>query len=172
MKHTFAIIYSWFIRSILFFLPDIPCFMRLRGFCYSLAMPQCGANFQVAHSAVLNGLDQLYVGKDVYIANFCSFISNGNIYIGSEVLFGPSVVISAGNHTFDGESYRHRASSKMDVHIEEGSWIAANVTIVGGSTVPKKSIIAANSCVSTKMELQEHALYGGVPAIFIKELCV
>lgn len=72
--------------------------MRFRGWLYSLGMASCGKNFQVTHSAILNGLDNMFVGKDVYIANFGNFICNDPIYIGDGVLFGPSVVMSSGNH--------------------------------------------------------------------------
>ena len=170
MKHKLGIFYSFLVRTFLFFLPDAPVIMRFRGWLYSLFMRQCGKNFQVAHSAVLNGLDDLIVGDNVYIANFCSFISNGLIIIENDVLFGPSVVVSAGNHQFNGHDYKSLSSEKQDVRIGSGSWIAANVSIVGGAIIPQQSVVAANSCVTRSLEQGEHCLYGGVPARKIKQL--
>lgn len=170
MKHKLLLIYSWVVRTFCFFLPDVPLLMRFRGWLYSLGAASCGKNFQVTHSAIINGLDDLHVGNNVYLANFCNIISNGKISIGDDVLFGPAVIISSGNHQFDGTSYNHLPSSKNEVIIGRGSWIASNVTITAGSYIPDQSIIAANSCVTPKMEQRIHSLYAGSPAKFIKEL--
>lgn len=170
MKHKLGIFYSFLVRTLLFFLPDMPLIMRFRGWLYSLLMKQCGRNFQVAHSAILNGLDDFVVGQNVYIANFCNFISNGEIIIEDDVLFGPLVVVSSGNHQFNGHDYKSLPSERKDVKIGCGSWVAANVTIVGGAIVPRHSVVAANSCVTKRMEQDENCLYGGVPAKKIIQL--
>ncbi len=170
MTHKLILIYSWLVRTVCYFLPDVPVLMRFRGWLYSLCMQRCGKNFQVCHSVILNGLDDMIVGDHVYLANFCYVISNGKITIEDNVLFGPSVVISAGNHQFDGTAFNHLPSSKNDVHIGSGSWIASNVTITAGSCIPKQSVIAANSCVTPKMEQHIHSLYAGTPAKWIKAL--
>ncbi len=170
MKHKFILLYSWLVRTCCYFLPDVPFLMRFRGWLYSLAMCKCGKNFQVNHSVILNGLDDMLVGNNVYIGNGCHIISNGKITIEDNVLLGPCVIISAGNHQFDGESYRQLPSNRKDVSIGSGCWIASHVTIVGGSKVPAQSIIAANSCVIPSIEQIQHGLYAGVPAKFIKSL--
>lgn len=170
MKHKLILIYSWFIYVLTYFLPDIPSLMRFRGWLYSLAMQKCGKNFQICHSSILNGLDDMILGDNIYIANFCNVISNGKVVIQDDVIFGPSVAISSGNHQFDGLSYNHLPSSRNDVLIEKGSWIGAHVTIVGGSIIPQQSIIAANACVTPHMGYCVHSLYGGVPAKQIKQL--
>ena len=53
MKHRLLLLYSWLVKTVLFFLPDIPLIMRFRGFLYSLGMPSCGSNFQVAHNVII-----------------------------------------------------------------------------------------------------------------------
>lgn len=150
MKHKLLLLYSWFVRVLLFFAPDIPFIMRFRGFLYGLGMKRCGRNFQATHTVILNGLDEMSIGENVYIANNCVLISNGEITIGNDVLLAPSVVVSSGNHQFCNGSFRHIPSIKENVCIEPGSWIAANVTIIGGSVVPTQSIIGANSVVTKK----------------------
>ena len=130
MKHKLLLVYSWFVRTVLFFLPDFPFFMRFRGWLYGLGMKKCGKNFQVTHSAVLNTIDMIVVGDNVYIANFCSLIANGVIEIGDNVLFGPGVVVSSGNHKYvNGQLVKE--SDRKDVMIEKNSWVAANCTVVG-----------------------------------------
>ena len=170
MKHKLLLIYAWFVRTLLFFFPDIPLLMRFRGFLYGLAMKRCGRNFQVAHSAIINGVDCCNVGRDVYIANSCNFILNGSLTVGDEVIFGPGVLLSTGNHQFDGSSYRFSASKKQNVTIGSGSWIGGNSSVLGGALIPDRSIIAAGSVVTKKSCNNCSGIYGGVPAIFIKAL--
>ncbi|MBC5643679.1 acyltransferase [Parabacteroides sp. BX2] len=169
MKHKSLLLYSWFVRTLLYFLPDIPFIMRFRGWLYSLGMASCGKNFQVTHSAILNGLDNMFVGKDVYIANFGNFICNDPIYIGDGVLFGPSVVMSSGNHVFDGIDFRSKVHREK-ISIGDGCWIAAHVTIISGSVIPSKSLIAAGALVTKKSCCGESCgVFGGVPAKFIRK---
>ncbi|MBR4468746.1 MAG: acyltransferase [Bacteroidales bacterium] len=170
MKHKLLLIYSWLIRTLLFFLPDIPFIMRFRGWLYGLGMLHKGKNFQLAHSTILNTIEMISVGENVYIANFCSIIANGNITIGDNTLFGPGVVISSGNHRFE-DGLFIKQSDKKDVAIGKNSWVAANCTIVGGSVLPESSILAANSVLTSKLdETLAGCLYGGTPAKFIKKL--
>lgn len=170
MKHKLVLLYAWFVRSLLFFLPDVPLLMRFRGFMYGLAMKKCGRNFQVAHSTIINGIDLCSIGKDVYIANGCSLILNGTLTIGDDVIFGPGVLVSSGDHQFDGKSFRHSESKKQDVSIGECSWIGGNSSILGNSVIPVKTIIAAGSVVTKNCCKDGPGIYGGVPAKFIKQL--
>ncbi|MEW5846122.1 MAG: acyltransferase [Bacteroidota bacterium] len=170
MKHKLLLIYSWIIRTILFFLPDIPFFMRIRGSLYGLGMKQCGKNFQVAHSSILNSLECFMIGDNVYIANFCNLLGNGTIVIENNVIIGPGVIISAGNHVYENGSFRFSKSIPLDVTIMHGSWIAANCTIVGECIFPSESILAANSVFISIKEFKNKSLYAGVPAKLVKEL--
>ena len=168
MKHKLLLLYTWFIRSLLFFLPDIPVFMRFRGFLYGLAMKHCGNNFQVAHSVIINGVDLCVIGKDVYIANGCNIVLNGTLTIGNEVIFGPGVLLSSGDHQFDGKSFRFSESKRQNVAIGDGCWIGGNSSILGDAHIPASSVIAAGSVVTKKSCSEESGIYGGVPAKFVK----
>ena len=57
MKHKFLLLYSWFVRTIMYFLPDIPFIMRFRGFLYGVGMKKCGKDFQVTHNAIIKELE-------------------------------------------------------------------------------------------------------------------
>lgn len=166
MKHKVSIIYSWFVRTILYFLPNIPIIMRFRGFLYSLLMKKCGVNFQVASNVYFGPLNGLIIGDNVYIAPNNVIIAL-DIEIGNNVIIGPNCVISGGNHLFDGSSFRFLKSLSSKVIIHEGCWIAGNCTIVAGSILPKFSILAGGAVLTKKFEL-EMGIYGGVPARFIK----
>lgn len=168
MMHKLLLIYAWFVRTILFFFPDIPLFMRFRGWLYGLGMKQCGKNFQIAHSAIINGIDLCSFGKNIYIANTCNLVLNGNLSIGDEVIFGPGVLVSTGNHQFDGNSYRFSESTKEDVKIGNGCWIGGNSTVLCGVDVPEKCVVGAGSVVTKKSCNGVSGLYAGSPARLIK----
>lgn len=168
MKHKLLLLYSWLIRTTLFFLPDAPIFMRLRGKMYSYGMKECGRNFQVAHNAILNTLETISVGRDVYIAYSCVLLGGGEIELGDEVVIGPGVVIASGNRTRKFNSFRFGNSRAGTIQLEKGSWVGSNCTIVPGAILPKGSILAANSVLNRKFTTP-NSLYAGVPAV-LKEV--
>ena len=168
MRHKLLLLYSWFVHVFLFFFPDVPCIMRLRGWLYGLGMNKCGRNFQVAHSAILNTIEDIEVGDNVYIANYTSLIANGTIKIGNNSLIGPNCVIAAGAHLYADNSLL-KESKKKNIEISANCWISANCTVAGG-WVPYSSILAAGSVwTGRNVDLKPKSIYGGVPARFIKE---
>lgn len=170
MSHKLKLLYSWFVYSIMFIMPDIPIIMRCRGFFYGLGMIKCGKNFQVTHSVILNTLEKISIGDNVYIANYSQLLANGKIEIKDNVLIGPNVIISSGNHKYE-KGKISKTSYQQNVIINENSWISANCTIVGGGSLPIGSILAANSVCNEKLKnLPPNSLYGGVPAKYIKHL--
>ncbi|WP_026452703.1 acyltransferase [Aequorivita capsosiphonis] len=166
MKHKISIIYSWLIRSLFYFFPNIPIIMRLRGLFYSFLMKECGRNFQVASDVYIGSLSGLIVGDDVYIAPKNVIIAL-DLMIGDNVIIGPNCVISGGNHQFDGSSFRFLKSKAEMVVICKGAWVAGNCTIVAGASLPKFSILAGGAVLTKRFE-GEKGIYGGVPAKFIK----
>ena len=168
MKNKVSILYSWFVRTATYFLPNTPYLMRFRGWLYSLLMKNCGRNFQVFSNAYLNSLNGIEIGDNVYIGPNTVLIGH-EITIKSNVLIGPNCVITSSNHQFNGFNFRDKKSTNTKVVIEKGSWIAGNCTILPNTIVPESSIIAAGS-VLTKRMLEKKSLYGGVPARKIKNL--
>lgn len=168
MKIKISIIYSWFVRTLTYFFPNFPFVMRFRGYLYSFMMNNCGKNFQVHSSVIINSLSGLIVGRDVYIGPNTVIIAV-DLKIEDEVLIGPGCVISGGNHTFFNKSFRFGPTEGKKILISKGSWIAANCTVTAGSVLPERSILAANGALTKKFEKKD-SLYGGIPAKFIKDI--
>ena len=166
--HKILIIYSWFVRTATYFLPNSPSIMRFRGFLYGIGMTGCGKNFQVTSSAYFNSLYGIIIGDNVYIAHNTVIIGSG-ITIEDNVVIGPNSVISSGNHKFINGSFRFSHSNlkkvtlKKNVTLKKGSWVGANCTVVGGTVLPEGSILAAGA-VLTKSFTEKMKIYGGVPA--------
>lgn len=168
MKHRLLLLYSWAVRVLLFFLPDVPFIMRFRGMLYGWAMKKCGKNFQVAHNVILNSLEGLSVGDNVYIAMNNVIFSHGSITVEDNVMFGPSCTVTSGNHTFVNGSYRYGEPIEKPILIKEGSWIGANCVVLPGAELPPHSVLAAGA-VLTSLVACEEGIYAGVPAKLIKK---
>lgn len=168
MKHRLILLYSWAVRVLLFFLPDVPFIMRFRGLLYSFAMKKCGRNFQVAHNVILNSIEGLSVGDNVYIAMNNVVFSHGIIIIEDNVMFGPSCTITSGNHTFLNGSYRYGEPIEKPIIIMEGAWIGANCVILPGVKFPPRSVLAAGAVLTSSIDDVE-GIYAGVPAKLIKQ---
>ena len=168
MKHRFLLLYVWFIRIILFFFPDVPFIMRFRGWLYSLGMKYAGKNFQVAHNVILNSIEYMSVGDNVYIAMSNIFLAHGGITIGNNVMFGPGCLVAAGNHTLKDGAYRYGPTVNAPIKIGNGSWIGGHCVLLLGLDFPEKSIAGAGSLLSNKLINMGEGLYAGCPAKYIK----
>lgn len=167
MKAKFIIVYCWLIRILLFFLPDIPLFMRLRGFLYGIFMIHCGKDFQVTHDAIIKELNHIKVVQHCFVGNGVVIMGSGTIEIGNYVMIAPHSVIISGNHTSLYGAYKNGPIDIGQVIIKSGSWIAANCTVVKGAVLPEDSVLCANSFLN-KSYSTAHSVYGGIPAKLIK----
>lgn len=93
MYHKFLLLYSWFVRSALYFLPDIPLIMRFRGWLYGLGMTSCGKNLQVTHDAILRNLDNMKFGDNIIIANHAILWGSGSLIIDDCVIIAPHTTL-------------------------------------------------------------------------------
>lgn len=168
MKNKISIIYSWFIRSVTYFFPNIPVLMRFRGFLYSLMMIKCGKNFQVASNAIINSLSGIKVGDNVYIGPSTIILAT-DVRLEDEVLIGPLNLITTGNHTLKNGSFRYGEPSRGKVVIKKGSWVSGNCTVLAGAVLPESSVLAAGSVLNKPFK-STHSMYAGVPAQFKKKL--
>lgn len=167
MKHKLLLLYSWFVRTLLIWLPDVPFIMRFRGWLYGLGMKSCGKNFQVSQNVIINGLEGLSVGDNTFINNNCTILSTYGINFGSEVIVGPGCVFSANNHLPKGNSFRYGGRETASISIGKGSWIAANCTILLGSNIPDYSLVAAGAVFldkSSTASMDSGYVWGGIPA--------
>lgn len=166
MKHRSLIFYSWFIRIILFFLPDIPFIMRIRGFLYGIVMNECGFDFQVTHDAVLKCLENISIGNNVFIGNNSMLMGSGKIMIEDQVMLGPFVVCISGSHTRDEFSFRFGKSRPGEILLKKGSWVCSHCTVSSGAILPEGSVLGANSFLNSDF-VQKNKIFGGVPAKLI-----
>lgn len=97
----------------------------------------------------------LHVGDNVSFNRNCIVICRKKISIGDNVIFGPGVTIYDHDHVFSyqgiGQGFRHG-----EVVIENGCWIAANVTILRNTHIGEGCVIGAGAVV--KGNIPPHSL--------------
>lgn len=167
MKSKFLLLYSWFIRTVMFFFPDIPQISRIRGFLYGLGMKKCGKNLIVQHDAILRNLENMEFGNDIRIANHAILWGGGTLIIEDCVIIGPHSTIVSNNHSLGNGSFRNGKGISGKIHLKQGSWVAANCTVCIGTILPAKSVLGANSMINKPFDIP-YSVYGGVPAKYIK----
>jgi maltose O-acetyltransferase len=148
--------------------PDNVIFLRIRGYLVRFFFKKCGRDLRIGRNVTFYNPSNIEIGNSVYIAYGCWFLGAGNLKIEDEVIFGPYVVISPGNHTKINGSFRNGPPEVSDITIGYGSWIGAHCTLVLGSNLGKGTLLAANSVLNKHTE--NDSLYGGVPAKFIKNI--
>lgn len=164
--------YDWPLYLVLFltnWLPDNVIFLRLRGFLIRPFLKECGSNLRAGRNVTFNNPSGIHLGKNVFIAYGCWFAAAGSIHIGDEVMFGPYIVITAGNHARWEGSFRYGDDEILHIFIGRGSWVGAHATILGGVKIGKGSMVASGASV-VRGEYPDNSLLAGVPAIVKKTI--
>lgn len=81
---------------------------------------------------------------------------------------GFNVVFCLVSHKIGESGQRAGKRIAGDIHIGDGSWIGANVTILPNVTIGKGCVVAAGSLVNK--DCLDNCMYAGVPAKRIKAL--
>lgn len=113
-------------------------------------------------------LSQLRIGKNSLVSIQCYIDLAAPITIGNGANLGPQSMLITGTHKFGPPENRLGDLIPLPIHIEDGVWIGARVTILPGVTVGPGAIIAAGALVNR--DVPANTLVGGVPAKPIRDL--
>jgi maltose O-acetyltransferase len=111
----------------------------------------------------------IHLGDDVIIGRGATLMASGSkIIIGNKVMFGPEVMLIAGNHNtavrgkamFDVKE--KRAEDDQDIVLEDDVWVGARAIILKGVIVRRGAIIAAGAVVTR--DVPPYAVVAGNPA--------
>jgi acetyltransferase-like isoleucine patch superfamily enzyme len=137
-----------------------------------------GDNVSIANHCLIfsreSGLKgNLQIGTDSHIGDFSIMDLSGNIQIGERVAIGPRCTFYSHDHDYSENGIDVPWKGKpivKDIKIEDGAWIGAGVTILGGVTIGKNAIVAAGAVVTK--DVPAHTLCGGVPAKVLKTFAI
>lgn len=105
-----------------------------------------------------------WIGHDVLIVG-----GDAAVTIGESCDVAPRVTFATGSHQIRDVGPRVAgAGYSLPITIGDGSWICTGATILGGTTIGERSIVAAGAVV--KGNFPPRSLIGGVPARVIRDL--
>lgn len=91
------------------------------------------------------------------------------IRIGNDCQIGYNVSFTTSSHTLTTDFKTRRPDvTGLPIEVEDFVWIGSNVTILGGVTIGRGSVVAAGSVVTK--DVPPNVVVGGVPAKVIKQL--
>lgn len=90
------------------------------------------------------------------------------VTIGSNVAIGPFARLVTDTHEMGPSGKRAGKNQWIPIVIEDGCWLGSGVTVIGGVTIGKGSVVAAGAVVIK--DVPPNSLVGGVPARVIRRL--
>ncbi|MHC5718789.1 MAG: acyltransferase [Nostoc sp.] len=120
---------------------------------------------------VFGDSQRLTLSPTCIVNNALFNVSSGNISVRDHVFFGHNVSLITGTHNytkFGLERMENFPKEGNDIIVEEGVWIASNVTVIGPCNIGKHSVIAGGSVV--KGNIPSYHVVAGIPAKTIKEI--
>ena len=109
-----------------------------------------------------------HVGDNFYVNHNCVFLDAGGLTVGDNVRIGPNTGIYTPQHAYDPELRAAGYEISWPVVIEDNVWIGGSVSILGGVTIGKNSIIGAGSVVTK--DIPPNVVAAGNPCRVIHEL--
>ena len=116
----------------------------------------------------VNRGSRITLGDHVYANTGLTVIDDTFVTIGSHVMLGPRVTISAASHPVDPELRRQAYQYDLPVVLEENVWVGAGATILPGVTIGKNSVIGAGSVVDR--DIPPDVVAAGVPCRVLREI--
>ena len=118
------------------------------------------------------------IGRKSRLSMFSRVGAAGYVKIGDEVEMGPNIFIADYNHNYkdikrsvlvQGITYYDSGSvhSIPTLEVGDGSWLGANVVVIGQIKIGKHCIIGANSVVNS--DIPDYCVAVGCPARVIKK---
>lgn len=104
--------------------------------------------------------DRTSINRDVYIRT--------NTNIGTRVNIGAFVRLITDSHAVRNKIRRAGDFYTNPITIEDGAWIGASTTVLGGVRIGRGALVAAGSVVTE--DVPPNTLVGGVPAKIIRKL--
>ena len=123
------------------------------------------------HYLVYGDPQRLKLSASCVVNNALFNLSSGTICIGEDVFFGHNVSLITGTHDYNkfGKARMYDFPTEgNDIAIEEGVWIASNVTVIGPCKIGKHSVVAAGAVV--KGDIPSYQIVAGVPAKMVKAI--
>lgn len=159
MKARRSFIFNLIVKQ----LPSTRCFAFKRKLL-RWAGAEVGENVRIASNSsfLVGGL--VSIGRNTWIGTEALLIGgNSSISIGENCDIAPRVTFACGTHEISpDEAHVAGDGYSLPIVVERGCWIGVGATILGGTRIGERSVVAAGAVV--KGDFPRGCLIGGVPA--------
>jgi maltose O-acetyltransferase len=158
---------TYIVNHVTALLPETRCY-RLKAWLYRLCGYRIARSSRIVSSVRIWGDMDLRVGEHTFIGYECLIVGGvSTIDIGDQVDIGPRVSVISGTHIIDMNGGRAAGCGESrDIAIEDGAWVGACCTILGGVRIGAKAVIAAGSVVTR--DIPPEVVAAGVPCRPVK----
>lgn len=131
-------------------------------------LAEMGENCYIEPPLHANWGKNVHLGNEVY-ANFnLTLVDDTDIYIGSNVMIGPGVIIDTGTHPIRPDIRKKQAQYNLPVTIGDNVWIGAGAVILPGITIGENSVIGAGSLVTK--DIPANVVAYGSPCRVVRQI--
>lgn len=129
-----------------------------------------GSRVRMAGGSRIIGRGRLTIGADSWVGPYGLFFTHPDalITIGARCDIAPEVCFITGTHESGNALRRAGEDAARPIHIGDGCWLGARVTVLAGVSIGDGAIVAAGAVVAGDVE--PNTLVGGVPARLIRKL--
>jgi len=108
------------------------------------------------------------IGDRTSIGEQCVLYGHGDISIGSNVILGPCVTLSASMHIYSSQAVpiRFQGETALGIIIEDDVWVGTRAVVLDGVTIHCGAVIGAGAVVTR--DVPANAVVVGVPARILK----
>jgi len=143
-------------------------FARLRSVLIGFNIKNYQRKIYLMPGCKFENVRDMQFGKYIFINHNTVFSTPHGMKIGSYVMIGPYCLFATVHHGFADwkKPMIFQPVSESPITIEDDVWIGANVTVLGGVTIGRGSMVAAGAVVTK--DVKPYAIVGGVPAKLIR----
>lgn len=98
----------------------------------------------------------------------CVILDTSPVHIGAGAFVAPGVCLACSGHAIDPEQRMNGIGTSAPITLEDGVWIGANATVIGGVTIGAGSIIGAGSTVTH--DIPAGVIAAGSPCRVIRKI--
>lgn len=149
-------------------LPNSTIVNKIRGFLLKPFFKKSGKGIQIASGVLINNINKVTLGDNVYIAHNVWINGAGGLEIKDNSIVGPYSVIATTQHVFINGIVSNQESIIEPVVIGKGTWLASHVVVTQGVIIGNGVLVAAGATVTK--DTNSHSMVGGVPAKLIKKM--
>jgi acetyltransferase-like isoleucine patch superfamily enzyme len=112
--------------------------------------------------------EHLVIGAGSFLNRNCYLDLEDRIVLGDRVVIGHGTTLVTTKHKIGPSDKRCDGYTSASIHIGNGAWVGANVTVLAGVTIGSGAVVAAGALVVR--DVPPDTLVAGVPAQVVRSL--